>query len=405
MKYIDVFEEFLKIAQEKGLTDSEKKLEENPRADSLDEKAIEALYNTKPETPNKYENNILELAHPDPVVIAPSYDALNGLIENTNERHNIIHHIMQTDPNGQLTNKKYAEQQLLLALVRLGNTLDNENKTDLRKLTDVCLVQTSNQIKTAVVPLAAGPMVALIVAPIAISLGAIYLQQHVSFINEGFKHNHDKLIAEIDDLLEASSSWGIGRQYTQKFLSQMQDLKLKLNKVYNSYNKIVPVLDSLEQTRTAEELLELSKSSDFTTIKNAYNSFGSIANDLLPYLLKVKDNFKNEIYKAKQIEDEGWIESLVDKTQILHGGHGLVSDDFDDVNRALDPYIESVKQILKTFDDAQDYQKYAQNQLDKYQQTYEEKSEEPHSDSLENSPKNILEDNAEKLNQQLSGLL
>jgi hypothetical protein len=48
---------------------------------------IGKLYNTKQKRPEDmdYERNIMEDAHPDSVVISPSYDKLNGLVENENE--------------------------------------------------------------------------------------------------------------------------------------------------------------------------------------------------------------------------------------------------------------------------------------------------------------------------------
>ena len=155
MQRSDIFDSFTKIALEKGLIkkatpeELQKKLEENPRADSLDISAIEALYGIKPNTPKdmEYKRNIIEDAHPSAVIVSPSYDKLNGLVENVNERQDILIHIINKVPNGHLTQHKYAEQDLILSLVRLGNHLDNVGKDDLRALADVCLQQTSDDLK------------------------------------------------------------------------------------------------------------------------------------------------------------------------------------------------------------------------------------------------------------------
>ena len=383
MRHSDIFDDFAKIAIEKGLISKgspeelKRKLEENPRIDSLDISAIEALYGVKPDTSKdmQYKKNIIEDAHPNSVVVSPSYDKLNGLVENLNERQNIIMNIVQRIPDGHIVNRKYAEQQLLLTLVRIGNDLDNKNQTELRTLADVCLEQTAivakkvNLTKTAnpaVAGLAPAGLAPLTIAPLVavpVILGAIYLQQHIGLLNEGFEKNHEKLMSEIDDLLNASVTWGVGRQYTQEFLTAMQDFKKELEKKYGDYKRILPIIKSLEKARTGKELLEMAKSSESTTVINAYDFFRSEMLDFMPYLMKIEKNFKNETYKIRQIEDKGWLEKAVDWTQVLHGGWGFIADDFDDVVRAISPYIKSIGDILKTLDDAESIKENAKQQV------------------------------------------
>src|SRR5574339_473388 len=149
----EIFDSFVKIAQEKGMISedapekAQKKLEKDPRADSLDISAIEALYGTKPDRPKDmdYKYNIIEDAHPNSVVISPSYDKLNGLVENDQERQDIILHILEKTPNGHLTQHKYAEKELVLTLVRLGNALDLQKQDELRVLADTCLDQVAHK--------------------------------------------------------------------------------------------------------------------------------------------------------------------------------------------------------------------------------------------------------------------
>lgn len=149
----DIFESFIKIAQKEGLISeadhaehTEKDFHEtNPRHDSLSIEQIGKLYNNKPSLPKdmEYEKNIMEDAHPDSIVISPSYDKLNGLVENENEGQNIRMRIVMKEPDGHLTQRKYAEKQLILSLVRVANELDNQNKEGLRILADTCLEQAS----------------------------------------------------------------------------------------------------------------------------------------------------------------------------------------------------------------------------------------------------------------------
>lgn len=112
------------------------------RAGSDDISTIEALYNVKPETiPGmEYDDNIIETAHPNSVIIAPSYDKINGLVENNIERHNIMSNIALKPNTATHTNPKYARQELVLELVKIANEMDSKNKEELFTLADDCLL-------------------------------------------------------------------------------------------------------------------------------------------------------------------------------------------------------------------------------------------------------------------------
>lgn len=153
----DVFDIYAKIAEENGiisLADDEpkessklKKYKKSPypRMGSDDISTIEAMYGIKPDdTVIKYEHNIMEAAHPKPVVIAPAYDRLNALVENNIERQNIMINIINKPTDGKINSRKYASKELLMELVRLANDLDNSNHDELRLLADNCILDISN---------------------------------------------------------------------------------------------------------------------------------------------------------------------------------------------------------------------------------------------------------------------
>lgn len=374
----EVFEAFIKIAEEKGMIPldapdkAKEKLEKNPRWDSLDISAIEALYGVKPNTPkdNQYERNIMQDAHPNASIVSPAHDKLNGLVENNNEQQNILIHIVQKDPDGLSTHRKYAKQDLILSLVRIANDLDNRNQEELRKLADKCLEQTAIK-KEAVGPLA----IAAIAIPAAL-IGALYLQQHLPFVNEGFQKNHQKLIAEIDDLLKSTSEWGVGHQYKQSFLDMVRDFKSRLIAFYDLYRqKVEPIMNELERPKTAQELMEKSKQPESLTIVEAYNDLIKAANDIGTYLDKIAEDFKQEAYKVKQVQETGFLTGLVEKTHALVGGKGLVADDFDDVVRAIGPYKTSIDEILGKLKEAKSLENSALRDAQKISQRDEMKPE------------------------------
>lgn len=347
MRKSEVFDAFVKIAEEKGMISpdapekAKKKLEQNPRWDSLDITTIEALYGVKPNLPkdNEYKNNIMEDAHPNSVIVSPAHDKLNGLVENNNEQQNILIHIVNRTPDGLSTQRKYARQDLLLALVRVANDLDNRNQEELRKLADTCLEQASTIKKEAwVVPVAIG---------VAALIGALYTQQHLPFVNEGFEKNNQKLVAEVDDLLKSSADWGIGHQYKQGFLNMVREFRNRLTSFFDLYRqKVEPIMRELERPKDAKELMEKAKQPESATIMEAHNALLHAATEIESYIDKVAEDFKSEAYKVRQVEDTGFLTSLVEKTHALVGGKGLIADDFDDVVRAISPYKKSIDDIL-----------------------------------------------------------
>lgn len=151
MSRSDVFDNYARIALEKGLIRNteetmKKGAAQNPRHDAATTKEIAKLYNVKNEKPAdmEYKKNIVEDAHPDPVVLFRSHDKINSLIENINERQNIIINILQKPVNGLLVQKKYAEE-LTLSLIRIATDMDNQDHEELRVLADTCAVQLQKQ--------------------------------------------------------------------------------------------------------------------------------------------------------------------------------------------------------------------------------------------------------------------
>jgi hypothetical protein len=409
MSKSDILEGFFKIAQEKGLISEDapekakKILEKNPRADSLSMEDIAKLYKTKPNAPkgSQYKRNIYEVAHPAPVFIAPSYDKINGLVENENERQDItINKLFEFPLNdGNVTQHKLAERELMLSLVRVANDLDNKNEDQLRSLADACLFQVSTTpLKKQGLTLLGAGLVA-----IPALLGALYVQQHMSFINEGFDNNNEKLVAEVDDLLSSSSSWGVGYDYKAGFKTQVQDFKNKLESFNNLYKKVEPIITNLETPKTAQDLLKITGQPQSDSVIKAYNAIKSAADNMLPYIRDIERNFASETYKAKQISDKGILSSLVDKTQILHGGKGLIADDFDDVVRAIGPYKKSIADLLQMLKQAESVEKSAQQRL---QEAAAESGGQTETEKTETSTpvtKDIDQEQAEKLENDLSG--
>ena len=344
MRHSDIFDGFIKIAEERGLVSLSEKEESSHKHDFDEIKSIEELYDIKFDSPDdmKYENNISELAHKDSLVISPAYDKLNGLVENINERQNIMLNIVNKDPNGQLTNHKYAENQLTLALVRIASSLDAHDEDELRALGDSCL-ENITLVKKANPLAIAGAFAAVI--------GAVYAHQHLPNLDRGYKENYRRLQAEIDDLLEGNSNFGIGYDLDSVAKKNASDLKSKLFQFNSAYLSCKSVIDDLEVPRTAKELKEIANTPETKEINNAVTTLKDLSEDCATFINQIKQNFSSKTYRESHIDQKGAITSLLDNT-FLHGGNGLVADDFGDVVNAITPYLNSVNEIIKVLSDA-----------------------------------------------------
>jgi hypothetical protein len=358
MKRSEIFESFVKIAQEKGLIaeadhaeHTEKDFHEtNPRHDSLSIEQIGKLYGNKPQMPKgmEYKNNIMEVAHPESsmLVISPSHDKLNGLIENNIEGQNIRLRIVRKEPDGHLTQRKYAQQNLVLSLVRVANELDNRDQDELRKLADVCLLQASQK------KIEKRAVWGLVIAAAGALFAALYAKEHLRFHSDGFEADYDKAIAEIDDLLNSNSNWGVGYAYTPEFIQTVNQLKTVLSELHSEVQKILPILDKVEKPRTKQELLQMAQQSDSMEASRALDEFRQEVEKIQPFIQKVVLDFGNESYKQRAIKEKGALTSLIDVTEVLHGGKGLVADDFDDVKHALQTLMVDINNIVKGLRDA-----------------------------------------------------
>lgn len=134
----EIFENFVKIASEKGLVSKAEKFKPH---ENRSPKEIADLHGVKPDMiPGmKYDKNILEVSHPESFVVLPTHDKMNGLVENISERHNILVNLVKQRTTGNISTRKLAHNELVKSLIRVANDLDNRDKDELRVLADACI--------------------------------------------------------------------------------------------------------------------------------------------------------------------------------------------------------------------------------------------------------------------------
>lgn len=353
----EVFENYLKIIKAK-------KEEQDPyKPKSVGNvKDITKLYYGNNNDFLEYEKCIMEVAHPNKVIITPAYDPINALVENNIERQKIMLNIVRKQPTGNSTYQKYAEDkdELLLSLIKTANELDCQDKDNLRKIADHCMLdlkKKDNITKTALGPWAIG----VIVGGVAGLIGLLYAQQHLAKSSQGLEINYKSLISELDDLIEETTftngsgvTMGLkGVEYLDSFVQSAKDLKDRVNKVYKECKKVEKIINYLDKPRSASEAIEMAKQEEAKNIPLVYQMFEKIYEEHNSYFEDVVKKFSNEEFKLRQIKDKGLLDKLFSQTGMV-GGKGLLSDDFDDVRRSLQAFQKSFSDFLLVLKAASD---------------------------------------------------
>lgn len=357
----EIFDKYAKLMEENGLIslsedeviqpeepkESPKlrkyKKSPHPRAGSDDIETIEALYGVKPDNSIKYDYNIMEAAHPKPVVIAPSYDRLNALVENNNERHNIICNIVMKPNDGISNYRKYAKQELLMELIRVANDMDNFGHDELRKLADNCIDEISVKKKfekTAIIWwIAAG----------AVALAGLWFWSHTNDVDKGLIQNIENSINELNDLKTNSWYESDVDETVQRdvdiiihYLNNLQGYATNFNSIMDQIYKPISLED-----RTDLMKFKYSIENNGEKVNDKIQEFIKVIDYTIPQIIKSINNFSSNYYqkqhtKPSLISDiSGWI------GEGLHGRWGLIANDFVSAVNALNTLKDSLLETRK----------------------------------------------------------
>ena len=298
LKRSEIFENFAKIALEKGLIENkiiskaEAMTQEDKYKDSEYKKNIEALYHVDLD-----KVNILESAHPKTVIVGPSYDKVNSVVENLTERHNVMVGIVNKTPGSDNPGVKYASSynDLLLELVRVGYSMDNKNQDDLRILADSCSTRIT---KEAFLPLAVG-----IAGGVAAVVALIAIINHTTPSDQGVYNNCEKAILEINELKPKLPQIGKNIDALIKDLQFLQELS-------SQYNH----LDGVDAS-TPEKLVESANrdKAKFDLVKKYKSSCSYMAGEIDQYIQMI------DSYKANEDRSYDWWQKIKNVTEYITG--------------------------------------------------------------------------------------
>jgi hypothetical protein len=242
--------------------------------------------------------------------------------------------------------------------VRIGNELDARDNEELRKLADACLQQMSQKKS-----LEKRAWVLPALAAAAIVIGAIYAKQHLRFHSDGWTRDYEKATAEIDDLLNSNTNFEVGYSYTPAFIQTLQQLKAELAKLNTAVMKAIPILDKMQTPKNAEELKKMLDEPETHDAIKAVQDLQAQMTSSYPFINTTIASFSNDAYKQRAVAQKGMLSSLVDSVDFLHGGGGLVADDFDDVKHALQTLKVDLANLGKVMQGVESIKQKAQQEL------------------------------------------
>lgn len=331
----DIFNEYIKISEANDANDSKKALDKNPRADSLTKEKIGKLYNLENNLPKSmtYDNNIMEVAHPKPHVVAPAYDRINALVENNIERQNIILHIVNKRTDGLLTQRKYAQDELIKSLVRIGNDMDNRNEEELRSLADECLEGFKKKADLDVgdwlkdlflgseVPDWAKPVLAalradVISVPVALgiatalglplagvasagTLAGLIAGPLLSFIY-GMDERSRSVVEAGNDALEAIETlleqhWYSGKLDQPTNISLLNNLKSSISNLIEKNKVYMEHIENLKQSKNKDAASGVAAAENLQPIKDAVDNFINLYGEVSANFKSIEQDYEEDI--------------------------------------------------------------------------------------------------------------
>ncbi len=192
----EIFNEYVKLAEHQGLVKESDYADARIGTDTPS--VIEMLYGVRPndEKKNQTYSPLLDQAHPDPAVVAPAHDRMDGVVEDLKQRQSIMTQIALKTPDGALIHRRFiqAHDDLLNSLVRAGFTLDNEQQPELQKMADGC---TDELVKSSIAWLAALPWIA---RGLGFALAGAAIINHTPNSRQGVAQNSQQVLDLLSDL-------------------------------------------------------------------------------------------------------------------------------------------------------------------------------------------------------------
>lgn len=320
----EVLENYFQIALDQGLIEKSAAPEskdyksgfKNRRQGSDDISTVEALYGIQPNG-KEDDEHIMDKAHPSTVVIAPAFDRFNGVVENNQQRQNVMSQIALKNPNGNYNQRRYVEatKNLLDSLVRVGFLLDNKNEEKLTTLADTCsqeLVKESKSYGSSIGSLFVEPSgqygktklttLSQVGLGTAAALAGVYALNHTSTFNQGtiknlaliqqistecleevpanvrsFFEKFSETASELKNVTQDLHSVEVNKESSPEEVKTHIDQIAKFKELSKSFKaqlaKLKPIIAAMEKANIGADSDEESSWQSTLALKKAYKFF------------------------------------------------------------------------------------------------------------------------------------
>ena len=401
----DIFNEYAKIAIEKGLIVEAKETEvTNPRYDSVDLEAIALLYGIKPNGKDD-DKHIVEQAHPDSVIVSPAYDRINGLVENGLERQDVMHYIATKPNHGKHINERYvkAKQELIDNVIKTAFTLDKNDETDLMALADSCAERLTKKAMVPTSLLAAGVVISKIPWMVRVGTAALtaigLVNNFGGEIDKGVQQNADAARTSLESITDNFP----------KLSSKIYDLIDRIIKIQDLNNELTDAHIALSEDASSEaaysknekRLIEYIKSTRelSTEIRRFVNMLNRLTDE--SWLIKHMGNFGAIIQEGINLisapDGAQAVTALETLDESLNESIGNMRSTLREIKQASteeDP--EALNKLLKQHDLPEEASKEEVDPLDELGETLRGKSKEPVTQDIFSVPISDLSYRSEK---------
>lgn len=317
----DVLDNLIKLAQEK----------KSPTNTDL-------LYKQK----IKKFKNIIEEAHPEKAIVQDSYDSIQGLVENENERQNIIINILQQKhENAQLINKKYSETQLLLSLLKVANKSNNDQ---LKTLAYAC----KNQIEKKAY---------YWYAAVGILTALLYAAEHLPKASQGLELDYGSAREALQDILDSDDSNPVlfGQDWSNELIKLTNELLSSIGKLYSKSRELVQFTSKLQKPSNSNDLVAMAQNTALVTdMKKAFEEFKQLRDEEIPSIQSAISKFTDNSFKALNTKNKGYLSYVTDALPggFMSGGFGFFADKLDKAAKALKAFSKSLDGVSSVIDGA-----------------------------------------------------
>lgn len=341
-RHSDVFEEYVKIALEKGLISEEKDNKPSPKKEEKKElSSAEILYGVS----DKSNLDLMHEAHPKTIVMGPAYDKFNGVVENLEQRSNMMQFIALKNPQILQSNTRYikARQDLINETIKLGFYLDNKNQESLMKLADSCTEQLSKEAdwKSALLK-----SVGLIGAGLlAAEVGAQYYPG-----SQGFKNDMNRLRVEVEEAVADYPNLNFSGliQNIKDSLEEEREFALLIDDISNKHAQINSSNES--ENIKLSKLANLGKEIELTK----KDKVESISSKLIKLIETIVSSSASLIKQALKEEEKSEGPSSTVWWNIKKLYRRIVLSDVNDVVKMLESISSSASDYKKVINNSKE---------------------------------------------------